>query len=367
MKYSIEQLVSPAISALNAYHVPSSQGFVKLDAMENPYSWPEEMKAACMQALSSINVARYPSADCPELIEQLRDVFSVPEESAVLLGNGSDEIIQMLVMLLNKQFGSVLSVEPSFVMYRVICECVGIPYYGVSLNEDFSLNIDLFLKEIEDKKPALIFLAVPNNPTGNCFKKDDIRKIMDVAPGLVVIDEAYSAFTESNYLPFLTEYPHLMVMRTLSKIGLAGLRLGWIAGSKPLISQLNKVRLPYNINAYTQQAACFALDHFSILLKQTQQIKVSRNILFSALTSLNSNVLTVFPSEANFLLVRTNKYDATVIFNALKQHKILIKCLQGAHPLLSNCLRITVGTEEQNQKLIEALSTIFFGINLYPK
>jgi histidinol-phosphate aminotransferase len=357
--YTFAELIAPAIHQMNAYHVPPAQNMIKLDAMENPYLLPEVVAHALQSQLNNINIARYPAADAAVLVEKISRVFNVSESSRVILGNGSDEIIQMLMLLLNKAVdgGGVLAVEPSFVMYRLLSMMVGVPYHGVSLNADFSLNVADVLQKMAETRPQLVFLAVPNNPTGNVFSQQDVLHIIEAAPGLVVVDEAYSAFTESNYLPLLPRYPNLLVMRTLSKIGLAGLRLGWLAGADAIVHELHKVRLPYNINAYTQTAVSIALDHFDAFITQTQQICASRKALFDELSTFSQ--LKVYESEANFLLVKVKELPASVIFQLLKDCGILVKCLHLVHPLLENTLRITVGTPKENNALLAALQNIF--------
>jgi len=357
--YTFEELISPSVRQMNAYHVPPAHNMIKLDAMENPYLLPNEVAAELQSQLSRVNVARYPTADAALLVEKICNVFKVPEKCRVILGNGSDEIIQMLMLLLNHpmQGGGVLAVEPSFVMYRLLSMIIGVPYHGVSLNADFSLNVADVLQKMAETRPKVVFLAVPNNPTGNVFSQSDIIRIIEAAPGLVVVDEAYSAFTESNYLPLLPRYPNLLVMRTLSKIGLAGLRLGWLAGSNAVVHELHKVRLPYNINAYTQVAVAVALDHFDAFIAQTRQICESRKALFDELSTFSQFI--VYKSEANFLLVKLKEQSATVIFQLLKDCGILVKCLHQVHPLLENTLRITVGTPKENNALLAALRDIF--------
>ncbi|MCB1616560.1 MAG: aminotransferase class I/II-fold pyridoxal phosphate-dependent enzyme, partial [Pseudomonadales bacterium] len=180
--------------------------------------------------------------------------------------------------------------------------------------------------------------------------------IIAASKGLVVIDEAYMAFTDSNFLPYLKLYPNVLVMRTLSKVGLAGMRLGFLVGNEAWIEQINKIRLPYNINVLTQQSVVFALEHYDLLLRQSAVIREQRTRLAEKLKSFDK--LEVFPSEANFVLVRLKTGNASIVFDQLKSRGILIKCQDGSHPLLDNCLRITVGDENQNDLLVQMLEAV---------
>ena len=272
----------------------------------------------------------------------------------LLFGNGSDELIQLLAMAVNKPGATLLSVEPSFVMYRMIATFTGMRYVGVQLGEDFSLDLPQMLAAIEHEQPALIFLAYPNNPTGNLFSAEDVVKIIEAAPGLVVVDEAYYAFASDSFIPHLARYPNLLVMRTFSKLGMAGLRLGFLAGSEAWLGQLEKLRLPYNVGVLPQLVAEKLLEHHEVLLQQAEQIKQDRARLQQQLSEIAE--VQVYPSEANFLLFRVA--NATEVFNGLKQRGVLIKNLHGGHPMLSDCLRVTVGTPEENERFLHALRAV---------
>jgi histidinol-phosphate aminotransferase len=239
-------------------------------------------------------------------------------------------------------------------MYRQIAQSLGLRYHGVPLLADsFDLDLPAMLATIESEQPALIFLAYPNNPTGNLFDAQAMLKILAAAPGLVIVDEAYAPFADASFIQHLPHHHNLMVMRTVSKLGLAGLRLGFLAGDNLLLEQLNKVRLPYNINCLTQVTASFALNNQQFLLEQTQSICEQRSEVITALKALN-NVET-YPSAANFILFRTLGKPADQVFASLKQQGVLIKNLSPQGGLLSNCLRVTVGKPEENQAFLDAL------------
>ncbi len=351
---SIDRWIRPEIRALSAYHVPDSSGLIKLDAMENPYTWPEALRQEWLELLHKTDVNRYPDPQGSELKQQLRISMDIPEEAGLLLGNGSDELIQMLALTLAGPDRVVLSVEPSFVMYRMIALFAGMPYQGVPLNsEDFSLDLPALLEAIEQHRPAILYLACPNNPTGNLFDAAQIRQIIQTAPGLVIVDEAYAPFTDTSYMGEVGRYPNLLVMRTLSKLGLAGLRLGLLAGPKPWLDEIDKTRLPYNINTLTQVSAGVALRHEAVFDAQTTLIRQQRSQLFAALDGIDG--ISPYPSSANFILVRMPASRADEIHTAMREQRVLVKNLSGAHPLLADCLRITVGTPAENRAAIHAL------------
>jgi len=354
IQQAIDRWVRPEIKALSAYHVPDSSGLIKLDAMENPYTWPESLRQEWLELLHRTDVNRYPDPKGSELKQRLRISMDIPEDAGVLLGNGSDELIQMLALTLAGPDRVVLSVEPSFVMYRMIALFAGMPYQGVPLkSEDFSLDLPALMAAIEQHQPAILYLAYPNNPTGNLFDAAEIRQLIKAAPGLVIVDEAYAPFTDASFMSEVGHYPNLLVMRTLSKLGLAGLRLGLLAGPKPWLDEIDKTRLPYNINTLTQISAEFALQHESVFDEQTNLIRRERSQLFTALRNLDG--LSPFSSDANFILVRMPAGQANKIHTAMKASGVLVKNLNGSHPMLADCLRITVGTPEENQTAINAL------------
>lgn len=348
---SPDQLVRPEILRLAAYHVQDAHGMVKLDAMENPYRLPPELAREMGEVLAGTAINRYPDPRADELKAVMRQAFAIPAEAEILLGNGSDELIQILTLALARPGATLLSVEPSFVMYRLIAEFCGMRYVGVSLRPDFALDEAAILEAIAAHEPALLFLAYPNNPTGNAFDRAVIERIIRAAPGLVVVDEAYHAFAGGlSFLADVPRYDNLLVMRTVSKLGLAGLRLGYLVGTPAWIAEFDKVRLPYNVNVLTQQAALFVLQNMAILERQAARIIDERARLAQALGMLPG--VRVYDSMANFLLMRVGQ--AAALFEGLKRRGVLIKNLDGSHPLLADCLRVTVGTPEENCLFLDA-------------
>ncbi len=348
----ITTVIRPEIRALSAYKVADATGYIKLDAMENPYTWPADMKAEWLKVIQLAELNRYPDPEAKSLCGILKQYNQIPEQCEILLGNGSDEIIQLLLMALPAH-STVMAPEPSFVMYKQVSLCLGLKYKGLPLQANFELDLAETLSAIKSQQPEIIFLAYPNNPTGNLFESAAIEKIIQLSNGLVIIDEAYAPFTDFSFISQLTQYNNLLVMRTASKLGLAGLRLGFIAGEQNIIKQLNKARLPYNINILTQCSAEFALSHPGIFSKQTQAICHERARMFLQLSTIKA--VAPCPSAANFILFRTEKNKATDIFNALKEQGILIKNLSPQKGLLTDCLRVTIGKPEENNAFIKAL------------
>lgn len=351
MSSSPDQIIRPEILALSAYHVPSDTGMVKLDAMENPYSLPPGVRDEIARLAADAAINRYPDASAARLKAALREALAIPDGADIMLGNGSDEIIQIIALACARPGAVVMSVEPAFVMFRMIAAFAGMDYAGVPLNPDFSLDADAMLAAIAQRQPAIIFIAYPNNPSGNLFDAAAISRIIEAAPGVVVVDEAYHAFADATFMDKLEQYPNLLLMRTLSKQGLAGLRLGLLLGKPKWVKQLEKLRLPYNVGVVTQLIAERVLQHQDILMQQATAIKIERAVIAARLTALDG--IEAFPTDANFILFRVN--EASQLFQRLKLRGVLIKNLDGSHPLLKNCLRVTVGTPEENALFLSAL------------
>lgn len=355
----IERWVRPALQGSQPYAVPDATGMVKLDAMENPYTWPEAMRRAWAEGMMALDVNRYPDPQAHGLKARLRQNMALPAEMELLLGNGSDELILLLNLALGGEGRVMLSVGPSFAMYRLIGLMSGWRYQEVPLTEDFELDREAMLAALDAHKPALTYIAYPNNPTGNRFDAEVIREIIRRADSVVVIDEAYYAFASHSFKDEVLDYPNVILLRTVSKMGLAGLRLGVLAASKAWVETLETCRLPYNINVLTQYTANFALDHGDVFAEQIGHLLDERKRLAEALSQM-TGVVRCFPSEANFLTFRTET-DAVRVFEGLVERGVLIKKLHGGHPLLRNCLRVTVGKPEENRRFLEALETSLGG------
>ena len=346
--------VRPEIRALTAYAVPDATGLIKLDAMENPYAFPPDVRRAWLRRLEGVDLNRYPDPGARKLKDSLRAALHIPAEFPLLLGNGSDELIQIIAMSLAQPGRVVLAPVPTFVMYDMIAGFTGMDFVGVPLTPNFDLDVPAMLAAIHTHRPALIFLAYPNNPTGNVFDASAMERVIQASDGLVVVDEAYHAFAGMSFMDRLGRYDNLVVMRTLSKQGLAGLRLGILAGDPAWLDEFDKVRLPYNINTLTQVSAAFALEHAAVLEAQAHAIRTEREIVFKALAALPG--IHPWPSRANFILFRVVSGQATRVFQALRAAGILIKNLDHAGSALAGCLRVTVGAPQENAAFLAALA-----------
>ena len=349
MQVKPENLVRPEILALKAYHVPESTGMVKLDAMENPYRLPDKLRRELADVLAKVDLNRYPDPRAPQLRALIARTMGVPAGMEVLLGNGSDDLIQIITLALARPGAAMMYPGPTFVMYAMNATYFGVRAVAAGLREDFSLDADAFISAMREEKPALVYIAYPNNPTGVLYPEEDVVKVSKACEGLVVVDEAYHVFARKTLMPRLAEFPNLAVVRTVSKLGLAGIRLGYLAARLEWVREFDKVRQVYNVNVLTQAAAIFLLERLDVLEAQAAEIRAEREKLGAELRRLQG--VTVFPSQANFFLVRVP--DAGRTDAQLRAQGVLVKNLNG--PRLENCLRITVGTPEENRILLKAL------------
>ncbi|TAK80802.1 MAG: histidinol-phosphate transaminase [Aquabacterium sp.] len=340
------------VRAMHAYVVQDAAGLIKLDAMENPFTLPPALQAALGERLGKVELNRYPGPRVELLRRKLTEHVGIPEGYELILGNGSDELISLLALACAKPGAKVLAPLPGFVMYEISARLQGLDFVGVPLTEDFELNAPAMVAAIERHAPAIVYIAYPNNPTANLWDDAAIERIIAAAPGLVVIDEAYQPFASRSWLGRLAEHPHVLLMRTLSKFGLAGVRLGYLVGPREVVGEIDKARPPYNVSVLNCEAALFALEHAAEFERQATMLKQERERVQAALAQLPG--IRAYPSEANMILVRVS--DAAAVFAGLKARGVLIKNVCGLHPLLANCVRLTVGTPGENEALLAALS-----------
>jgi histidinol-phosphate aminotransferase len=348
------QRIRQDVQSMHAYAIQDSAGMVKLDAMENPHRLPADLQKALGERLGALALNRYPGERVNELRHALASYAGMPEGFDIMLGNGSDELISLLAMACDVPGASILSPLPGFVMYAMSAQLQGLGFHGVPLTADFELDEAAMLAAIAEHKPSIVYLAYPNNPTGNLWNDNTIEKIVlaqGAQGGLVVMDEAYQPFASRSYIDRITRHAHVLLMRTLSKFGLAGVRLGYMIGPKALLAEVDKVRPPYNISVLNTECALFALEHAEVFAAQAQDLRQERTRLLQALTALPG--VQSFPSEANMILARVP--DAAKTFDGLKAQGVLIKNISKMHPLLANCLRLTVGTAAENDQLLAAL------------
>ena len=347
----LQHLIRRDVQGLHAYAIQPSAGMIKLDAMENPYRLPAELRARLGERLAELALNRYPGERINELRAALAAHAGMPEGFELMLGNGSDELISMIAMACDVPGAGILAPVPGFVMYAMSAQLQGLKFTGVPLTADFELDERAMLEAIARDRPSVIYLAYPNSPTANLWDDAVIEKIVQAAPGLVVIDEAYQPFASRSYLDRLTAHQHVLLMRTMSKFGLAGVRIGYLMGRKALVAELEKVRPPYNVSVLNAEAALFALEHADVFAAQAAQIRSQRSLLLAELARLPG--VKPWPSDANMILVRVP--DAARAFAGLKERRVLVKNVSTMHPLLANCLRLTVGTPDENAQLLAAL------------
>ena len=354
------------VQSMHAYAIQPSAGMVKLDAMENPHRLPAALQAELGARLGALALNRYPDGRVNDLRAALAAHAGMPEGFDLMLGNGSDELISLLALACDvppsaaSDFkpASILAPLPGFVMYAMSAQLQGLAFHGVPLkcddSADFELDEPAMLAAIRTHQPAIVYLAYPNNPTANLWDDAVIENIVDLQGeqgGLVVMDEAYQPFASRSYIDRVARHSHVLLMRTLSKFGLAGVRLGYMMGPKALIAEIDKVRPPYNISVLNYECALFALEHAEVFAAQAKDLRAQRAALFEALQALPG--VTPFPSQANMVLCRVP--DAPKTFEGMKARRVLVKNVSKMHPLLANCLRLTVGTADENAQLLAAL------------
>ena len=373
----VQRRIRPDVRAMHAYVVQDASGMVKLDAMENPFALPLELQHALGERLGAVALNRYPGARVDVLRKALEAYVDLPPGCALMLGNGSDELINLLSIACHQPHGDphgdvnadsravVLAPEPGFVMYAMSAQLTGLRYVGVPLTPDFALDVPAMCAAIAEHRPALIYLAYPNNPTANLWDADAVQAVVDAAAqtqSLVVIDEAYQPFSSRTYLDVMRARPqdtaHVVLMRTLSKFGLAGVRLGYMLGQAALVAEIDKVRPPYNVSVLNCECALFALEHPQVFAAQALAICAERARLQAAFSALPG--ITTWPSDGNMILLRVagDVQRAPAVFEALKARGVLIKNVSKMHPLLAGCLRVTVGSAEENDRLLSALKEV---------
>ena len=347
----LKALIRQDIQSMHAYAIQPSAGLIKLDAMENPHRLSPSLQAELGARLGALALNRYPAGQVDELRHALAAYAGMPQGFDIMLGNGSDELISLVAMACDVPGASILAPLPGFVMYGMSAQLQGLKFIGVDLTSDFELDQKAMLVAITQHRPSIIYIAYPNNPTAHLWDDAVIDRIIEAAPGLVVIDEAYQPFSSRSYIDRLARHSHVLMLRTLSKFGLAGARIGYLIGPKALVAEFDKVRPPYNISVLNCEVALFALEHADVFAVQAGELREQRARIQAALATLPG--VKAWPSDANMILARFP--DAQRTFEGLKEHGVLVKNVSRMHPLLANCLRLTVGTEGENTQLLSAL------------
>jgi len=349
----IRALIKEEVLSQTAYPVETTPCRIKLDANENPLAIPPRLRERFAALLASIDLNRYPEAGSVALASRFASAFGV-DPDRVIIGNGSDELIQILCAALARPGAEVMIPVPTFAMYRISALNYGFRVAAVPLDKEFDLDLPALRERMTAHPPALTFLAWPNNPTGNCFSRERIEAILKAASGIVVVDEAYFHFSGKTFLPDFDRYENLVILRTLSKVGLAAMRIGLLIGPPALVHELHKVRLPYNLNALSQAAAGFYLDEEEAFLHQAAEIRRWRGELFSALEALPG--IHPRPTDANFIFFSCD-FDADRVYRQLMERGILIKNFNSPGTM-RGCMRVTVGTREENQEFLDVLRDI---------
>ena len=349
----IKTLIRKEVLDQPGYRVDTTPCRIKMDAMESPFTIPSHLKEQLSEEMKKVPLNRYPEPGAPVIRKKFAKHYGVDAEM-IMIGNGSDELIQTLCTALVDSSSAVIVPLPTFVMYRIIAINTGRTVIEVPLDGAFDLDLDAILTHAAMKSPALIFISYPNNPTGNCFSHDKIKTIIEKANGIVVVDEAYGSFSGNTLVPWLKKYDNLVILKTLSKVGLAAMRIGFLIGAPQLIHEFDKVRLPYNINSLSQASAGFYIDHMDTFLNQTKEIIQSREALFKALRKIDC--VKPYPSKANFIFFSCD-LDTDSVYEGLIQEGVLIKNLNSPG-VLRNCMRVTVGTLEENEEFLRAFKKV---------
>jgi histidinol-phosphate aminotransferase len=347
MKKSINlsNLIRPELLELKAYssardEFSTKESMIFLDANENPYE-------------TELN--RYPDPYQTELKSKIAELKKIDTDH-IMLGNGSDEVIDLLVRLFCQPYrDNILIFPPTYGMYKVVADLNAVNVKTVDLTEDFQIDINKTIASI-DAQTKLIFVCSPNNPSGNSMNRKSILRLLDQFDGLVVVDEAYQDFSQNtSFIEELKEYENLVVMQTFSKaMGLAGSRLGMCFANPKIIKYLNRIKPPYNVNNLTQNIAFETLNNYSKVQKQIEQLLKEKAQLAIALEQIQW-VKKVYPSESNFLLVKVD--DANKRYNELLEQKIVVRNRHN-QPGCENCLRFSIGTPTENKILINTLNQL---------
>lgn len=346
----IEEVVREEIRNLKPYEVKDFPVRIKLDANESTYSLPEEFQERLLYEIKDIAFNRYPDPHAMKLKEVISKELGI-EMDELLIGNGSDELIQSVIIAFGESKAKVLFPIPTFAMYEILSKALGKIPIKVPLNDEWDLDLDMITKFLKEEYPKITFLSFPNNPTGNCFSIDKVLEIIDLSKGIVVLDEAYYDFSKKTFIHYLKDLKNLIILRSLSKIGLAGLRVGIMIANRELIEQLIKVQLPYNVNIISQVISGFILRHKEIINHQIQLTIKEREKLFVSMKKLEGII--PFPTDSNFILFK-EKRDASYIWRSFLEHGILIKNLDSMERL-KNCLRVTIGKEQENREFLKVL------------
>lgn len=347
-------LMNRNVTELKAYHLKPDDVPIKLNQNECPFDWPLEIKQKVADYCLNRPWNRYPTFIPDKLKADLAGYTGLSPNN-IIVGNGSNEMLLILLLALTNPHSPIVICQPTFTVYQLLARGLGRDPYPVTLNEDLTYNVKQLAGRLKDLKNPLLILSSPNNPTGNSLSEDQLRYLLDKYQGFLIFDQAYVEFGGYNAIPLLDEYPNLIITRTFSKaLGAAGLRLGYMLGNQEIIANINKIKLPYNINFFSEYVAGLLVSQKTWLTKTCQFIIEQREQVYKFLTSLPCE--NIYPSEANFILIRTKRKDD--LFGYLMEQGILVRDV-SSYPLLENCLRINIGTEQENREFMNTCSDFF--------
>jgi histidinol-phosphate aminotransferase len=347
-------LINDRIRSLKPYHLEPESCTIKLNQNENPFDWPEAVKAEIGRFCVERPWNRYPPF-IPEALKDALAAYAGAPGNSVIVGNGSNEMLLVLfISLLNKN-GAVILCQPTFTIYRLLADGLGAKSVTVPLAPSLKYDIPAVIEAVKRNPAGVLVLCSPNNPTGSAIAEADLREILRYHTGFCVLDQAYVEFGGYNAVPLLREYPNLIITRTFSKaFSGAGLRIGYLLGTPAVVQEINKIKLPYNINFFSEKTASVLLKNLNVVKERLSIITAERDTLSAFLRSLPFEK--VYESSANYILVRCR--DKEKLFNYLKKEGILVRDV-SSYPMLENCLRISVGSSEENKALKKVLARFF--------
>lgn len=349
--------IKPSVRAISAYHLNGKQYEVKLNQNENPYDLPKWLKDELLDEFCGFAWNRYPSFGNLRLIEKLSSHVQI-EPNRILVGNGSNELLQTLMAVSLSAGKKLLLVAPTFLIYHQLGRVAEADICEIEFEEDWSFPVNKILSTLGQEQIELCIFCSPNSPTGATLKESDLIQILKRVKGLVLVDEAYHEFSKTSCLELQSDFKNLIITRTFSKaMGLAGLRIGYLIAHPALITEINKAKLPYNLNIFSEFVALKLLDHYDLVNKNVEKILSEKERLTRELFELNN--VTPFPSEANFFMIKTPT-RAPELFDKLADKGVLVRDISKYHPRLKNHLRISIGTPEENENLINSLKTTLF-------
>jgi histidinol-phosphate aminotransferase len=354
--------IKPGVRALSAYTLKHHQPRIKLNQNESPYDVPEALKRRLQEELANRPWNRYPPFVADNFIDAVAEAMNWPAEG-VLVANGSNELIQAILAVVVAPGVSVVIPEPTFTLYRLMTEVGGGSVRAVPLDADLRFDVEAIVVEASSSDAAAVVLCSPNNPTGGALTREELLRIHDATDSLVVLDQAYVEFGGYDARELLEGRPRMIILRTFSKaMALAGLRAGYLLGDPAVVREVNKAKLPYNINFFTEAVAAGVLQNREMLRPQVEIMRAQRDRIVRELSALPG--IRVFPSAANFVLFRVEGaglgHDG-LFDRLLREHGILIRDV-SRYPMLSGCLRVNAGTPEETGEFIAAMKQILGGV-----